>query len=104
MWRWLLDRLFGYEPASDPAAEARESSARARLQELREQELSVGAHLRRGAPVTSAPGQTASDRSGIEVVVAVLTSWSLLLPNRRVAIMFAIFAVLLGGYIAEYTL
>lgn len=50
-----------------PTGSAREDQARRTLQQLREQELSVGAHLRRGLAVGSAPrvaGGSATPTSG----------------------------------------
>lgn len=48
--------------------ELEEDLARRRLQSLREQELSLGAHLRRGAPVSRGPGQVFSEKGRLEPV------------------------------------
>jgi hypothetical protein len=59
MWLWIK-RLFGKSSAR-PLQPSHEAAAKMRLQSLREDELSVGAHLRRGASVTAAPRQAHGD-------------------------------------------
>lgn len=55
MWAWFR-QLFDRK-RSAKVADAEEARARAELNRLRRDELSVGAHMRLGLPVTSAPGQ-----------------------------------------------
>lgn len=56
---------------STEVADDRHTAARARLQSLREGELSVGAHLRQGKVVERAPGQLCGTRhSGGEIATA----------------------------------
>jgi hypothetical protein len=68
MWNWLK-RIFGSAPPP-PAISAgmRNTKAKEFLADLRENELSVGAALRRGESVRTAPGQVSSVTSNIAAV------------------------------------
>lgn len=57
---WLGRRPAWQQPPPQPGQAGTSASASDYLRQLREQELSVGAALRRGEPVQRAPGQTAS--------------------------------------------
>lgn len=59
MWTWIK-QFFYNERARGASQDAR---ARVELDRLRREELSVGAQLRRGLPVSSAPGQVFSTKA-----------------------------------------
>jgi hypothetical protein len=68
MWNPLKSLFRPAKPAM-PGSECRSDAdalARQQLQALRESELSVGAHLRQGRPVSRAPGQASGGMHGTQ--------------------------------------